>query len=47
MTQRTRKYEYYITGSLLDYEYIRNHHRLIGVDLGRKKELDTDPKANQ
>ena len=37
----------YTTGCLLDYEYSKNHYRLIAVDLGRKKELDVDPKAIQ
>ena len=37
---------YYTTGSLLDYDYIKNHYRLIAVDLSRQKELDTDPKDN-
>ena len=39
--------EDYTTGCLLDYEYIKNHYRLIAVDLNRQKELDTDPKAVQ
>ena len=30
---------------MLDYEYIKNHYRLIAVDLSRQKELDVDPKA--
>ena len=30
---------------LLDYEYIKNHYRLIAVDLSRQKELDADLKA--
>ena len=29
--------EDYITGFLLDYDYIKNHYRLIAVDLSRKK----------
>ena len=29
--------EDYITGCLLDYDYIKNHYRLIAVDLSRKK----------
>ena len=37
--------EDYTTGCLLDYEYIKNHHRLIAVDLGSQKELDADPKT--
>ena len=39
--------EDYSTGCLLDYEYIKNHYRLIAVDLTRKKELDADPEAIQ
>ena len=37
--------EDYTTGCLLDYEYIKNHYRLI--DLSRQKELDAYPKAIQ
>ena len=37
--------EDYTTGCLLDYEYIKNHYRLIAIDLSRQKELDADPKA--
>ena len=29
------------------YDCIKNHYRLIVVDLSRQKELDTDPKAIQ
>ena len=29
----------------MDYDYIKNHCRLIPVDLSRQKELDADPKA--
>ena len=36
---------HYTTGCLLDYEYIKNHYRLIAVDLRQQKELDADPKA--
>ena len=33
---------------LLDYYYyVRNHYRLIAVDLSRHKELDDDPKSIQ
>ena len=39
--------EDYTTGCLLDYEYIKNHYRLMAVDLNRQKELDADPKAIQ
>ena len=37
----------YTTGCLLDYDYIKNHYRLIAIDLGRQKEWDADPKAIQ
>ena len=32
---------------MLDYEYIKNHYRLIAVDLSRKKELGINPKVTQ
>ena len=35
------------TGCLLNYEYIKNHYRLIAVDLSRQNELDADPKVIQ
>ena len=37
----------YTTGCSLDYEYIKDHYRLIAVDLSWQKELDAYPKANQ
>ena len=37
----------YTTGSLLDYNYFRNHYKLIAVDLSKQKELDADPRAIQ
>ena len=43
----TEQGEDYNTGCLLDYDYIKNHYRLIAVDLSRQKELDADPKAIQ
>ena len=39
----TRQGEDYITGCLLDYDYIKNHFRLTAVDLSRQKELGADP----
>ena len=39
--------ESYITWCLLDYGYIKNHYRVIAVDLSRQKELDADPKTIQ
>ena len=41
----TGQCEYYTTGCLLDYYYIKNHYRLIAVNLIRQKELDADRKA--
>ena len=35
------------TGCLSDYDYIKNHYRLMAVKLSRQKELNTDPKAIQ
>ena len=32
---------------MLDYEYIKNHYKLIGADLSRQKESDADRKAIQ
>ena len=37
----------YTTGCLFPYEYIKNHYRLIAVDLSRQKESDAGPKAIQ
>ena len=37
--------ENYTTGWLLDYNFIKNHYKLIAVDLSRQNELDVDPKA--
>ena len=42
---KTEQGEVYTTGCLLDYDYIKNHCRLIAADLSRQKELDADPKA--
>ena len=39
--------EDYTTGCLLDYEYIKNHYKLIAIDLSRQKELGADSKAIQ
>ena len=32
---------------MLDYEYIRNHYKIIAANLSRQKELDADSKAVQ
>ena len=42
---RTGQGEDYTTGCLLYYDYIKNHYRLIAVNLSRQKELDADSKA--
>ena len=39
--------EDYTSECLLDYDYIKNHCRLIAIDLSREKELDADLKAIQ
>ena len=41
----TGQAEDYTTEFLLDYEYIKNHYRLMTIDLSRRKELDADPEA--
>ena len=40
----TRQGVDYSNGCLYDFEYIKNHYRLITIDLRRQKELDSDPK---
>ena len=32
---------------MLDYDYIKNHYKLLAVDLSRQKELDAHLKASQ
>ena len=41
----TAQVEDYTSGCLLDYDYVKNHYRLMAVGLSRQKELDADPKA--
>ena len=36
-----------LDGCLLDYDYIKNHDKLIAVDLSRHYELDADTKEIQ
>ena len=43
----TGKRDDYTTGSLLDYQYFKDHYQLIAVDLSKQKELDADPRAIQ
>ena len=37
----------YTTGCLLDYAYFKDNCRLIAVDLGKQRALDSDPRAIQ
>ena len=43
----TEQGEGYTTGCLLDIEYIKNHYKLIAIDLSRQKKIDANPKAIQ
>ena len=43
----TWQFEDYTTGCLLDYDYMKNHYRLIAVHISKHKELDADTKAIQ
>ena len=31
----------------MDYNYFKEHYKLVAVDLSKQKELDTDPRAIQ
>ena len=35
----------YTTGRLLDYNYFKEHYKLIAIDLSIQQKLDADPKA--
>ena len=37
----------YTTGYFLDYQYFKDHHQLIVVDLSKQKESDVDSRAVQ
>ena len=37
----------YTTRCLLDYQYFKDHYRLIAVDQSKQKELDAAPRAIQ
>ena len=39
--------EDYTTVCLFDYDFIKNHYKLIAADSSIQKELDSDPKAIQ
>ena len=32
---------------LLDYNYFKDHYKLIAVDLNKKQKLDTNPRSKQ
>ena len=44
---RRGKRDNYTTGCLLDYQYFKNHYKLIAVDLCKQKELNADSRAIQ
>ena len=44
---KTGQDEDHTTWSFLDYDYVKNHYRLIPNDLSWQKGLDADPKASQ
>ena len=37
----------YTVGCLLDYDYVKETYKLIGIDLSKQKELDADPRMIQ
>ena len=37
----------YTTGCLLDYNYFKNYHKMIAIDLSKQQALDADPKTMQ
>ena len=37
----------YTTGCLLDYTYLKDHYKMIAIDLSKQRELDADPRAIQ
>ena len=37
----------YTTGYLLDYPYLKEHYRMIKIDLSKQQALDANPKAIQ
>ena len=43
----TRQGVDYTAGCLTDYQYFKNHYKLIAVDLSKQKELDPNPRTIQ
>ena len=37
----------YTARCLLDYNYFKNYHKMIAIDLSKQQALDADPKAIQ
>ena len=37
----------YRTGCLLDYNYFKEHYKMVAIDLSKQQPLDADPKAIQ
>ena len=37
----------YTTGCLRDYNYFKNYHKMIAIDLSKQQALDADPKRIQ
>ena len=44
---KTGQRDDYTTGCLLDYNYFKNHYKMIALDLSKQQTLDVDPKAIQ
>ena len=54
MLEHTRLFEKFqqveemiTTGCLLDYNYFKEHYKIMTIDLSKQQELDSDPKAVQ
>ena len=44
---KTGQRDDYTTGCLLDYNYFKNHYKMIALDLSKQQTLDVYPKAIQ
>ena len=40
----TGQWDDYRTGSLLDYNYFKKHHKIIAIDLSKQQALDANAK---
>ena len=43
----TGQEDYYRTGCLLDYPYLKDSYKMIAVDLSKQQALGADPRANR